>query len=78
MGLLETRLANHSDCVEASQRPFAWAHFPAGAAKPEPLEPERGPARGHRHELTLIRRLYPRHAENRREPTGSMKFPTTL
>ena len=67
MGLLETRLANHSDCVEASQRPFAWAPFPARAAKPEPLEPERGPARGHRHELTLIRRLYTRRAENRRE-----------
>ena len=67
MGLLETRLANHSDCVEASQRPFAWAPFPARAAKPEPLEPERGPAPGHRHELTLIRRLYTRRAENRRE-----------
>jgi len=38
----------------------------------------RRPAPGRRHELTLIRRLYPRHAENRREPTGSMKFPTTL
>jgi hypothetical protein len=41
MGLLETRLATLSDCVEASQRPFAWAPFPARAAKPEPLEPER-------------------------------------
>ena len=77
-GSAGTRLANHSDCVEASQRPFAWAPFPARAAKPEPLEPERRPAPGRRHELTLIRRLYPRHAENRREPTGSMKFPTTL
>jgi hypothetical protein len=42
MGLLETRLATLSDCVEASQRPFAWAPFPARAAKPEPLEPEWG------------------------------------
>ncbi len=29
-------------------------------------------------ELTLIRRLYPRRAENRRELTGSLKSPTTL
>jgi hypothetical protein len=42
MGLLETRLATLSDCVEGSQRRFAWALFPARAAKPEPLEPERG------------------------------------
>src|SRR3981189_2967056 len=42
MGLLETRLATLSDGVEASQRRFAWAPFPARAAKPEPLEPEWG------------------------------------
>jgi hypothetical protein len=37
-----------------------------------------GPAPGPRTELTLIRRLYPRRAENRREPTGSIKCLTML
>jgi hypothetical protein len=59
-------------------RPFAWAPFPARAAKTEPLEPAGGPAPGPRTELTLIRRLYPRRAENRREPTESIKCLTML
>lgn len=78
MGLLETRLANHSDCVEASQRLFAWAPFPPRAAEPEPLNPSGDLRLATANELTVIRRLYPRRAENRREPTGSMNFPTTL